>query len=150
MSADLLYPGTEIVKIGSTTGNTTGRLIGVENCKFVENSKEFNVYGAIVVRWEPGQRFTSGGDSGSVYYAKVGTFTFPIAIHRAQVVHVTHNYLDAGDPWLREVVSIGTPLRKVVEEFKSHIMVGELQWFKLKTLEERQKGCEEREKTCDY
>ena len=33
VSADLLYPGTEIVKIGSTTGNTTGRLIGVENCK---------------------------------------------------------------------------------------------------------------------
>jgi hypothetical protein len=66
-------------------------------------------------------------------------------------IYVTPNYLDRDDSWLREVVSIGTPLRKVVEEFKSRTKVGELQWFKLKTLEERQKGCEELEKTsCDY
>jgi hypothetical protein len=79
LSADVLVSGTAIVKIGSTTGNTMGQLIGVQNVNYTEGTQSHKVVGAIVVQWEPGQRFISGGDSGSVYYAKLGSPIFATA-----------------------------------------------------------------------
>jgi hypothetical protein len=143
LSAGLLYPGTAIVKIGNTTGNTSGQLIGIRNVTYTESSKEHHVVGAVVVQWEPGQRFASGGDSGSVYYAKMGSFSFPIAIHRAQVIIETPNYLEGGPPTC-QVVSIGTPLREVVEKFREHKDGSDVVWFKKKDLLEKEGSVIER------
>lgn len=129
MSADLLHPGTVIVKIGSTIG----QLIGVNNVEYREGSHEFQVFGAVVAQCEPGQRFAASGDSGSVYYANLGSFTFPIAIHRAQVIYETPNYLIGGAPQ-QQVVPIGTPLLKVVKKFKDEAEIRELIWFRSKNV----------------
>jgi hypothetical protein len=72
-----------------------------------------------------------------VYYAKMGSFSFPIAIHRAQVIIETPNYLEGGPPTC-QVVSIGTPLREVVEKFREHKDGSDVVWFKKKDLLEKE------------
>jgi hypothetical protein len=86
---------------------------------------------ALLVQWL-GQLFTSGGDSGSIYYAKLGSFTYAIAIHRAQVTLTSSNYLVPGGAGLNQVVSYSGPLRAVIEKFKEHSDVDDVAWFKLK------------------
>jgi hypothetical protein len=132
LDASLLHPGTHIVKIGATTGITSGLLVGVRSVTYEEKGTRYLVDSAVVVQWEPGQRFAAGGDSGSVYYAKLGSFTYPIAIHRAQAIIETPNYLKAGGDKLCQIVSIGTPLRNVVLEFKRIYDVSAVSWFKTK------------------
>lgn len=89
----VLHPGTLVVKFGATTGITSGQLIGIRSLTYEEKGVPFAVTDAVVVQWEPGQRFAAGGDSGSVYYAKLGSFTYPIAVHRAQTYIETPNHL---------------------------------------------------------
>ena len=140
INAGQLHPGTTIVKIGATTGITTGTLVGVRNVTYTEKRNGGNVEvsakNVVAVQWEQGQRFAAGGDSGSIYYAKLGSFTYPIAIHRAQVTVETPNYLESGinAKELYQVMSIGTPLKTVVEKFKIDCDIDEVDWFKLKRL----------------
>jgi len=93
IDARVLHPGTLVVKFGATTGITSGQLIGIRSLTYEEKGVPFAVTDAVVVQWEPGQRFAAGGDSGSVYYAKLGSFTYPIAVHRAQTYIETPNHL---------------------------------------------------------
>lgn len=124
-----LQPGTIIGKFGITTGITFGLFVGVKSIDYMEGGKNYSVDNAVVVQWEPGQRFTQGGDSGSVYYAKIGSFTYPIAIHRAQVVSKDKNYLEPGKD-LAVIVSIGTSLYDIVQALKKEYEVERVQWFK--------------------
>jgi hypothetical protein len=68
-------PGTQVVKLGLTTGNTAGQFVGLRDIsvEVKENGVKVlrTVENDVVVQWEPGQRFAAGGDSGSVYYAKL-------------------------------------------------------------------------------
>eukprot|EP00981_Chlorochromonas_danica_P013990 scaffold7211_cov247-Ochromonas_danica.AAC.6 len=140
IDATLLHPGTTVVKIGATTGITSGTLVGIRSVVYTEkqdgNEVQVPANNVVAVQWEQGQRFAAGGDSGSVYYAKLGSFTYPIAIHRAQVTVETPNYLESGKDAkkLYQIVSIGTPLKKVVEKFKNDLDITEVDWFKFKRL----------------
>jgi hypothetical protein len=93
IDARVLHPGTLVVKFGATTGITCGQLIGIQSLTYTEKGVKFAVTDAVVVQWEPGQRFAAPGDSGSVYYAQLGSFTFPIAVHRGQTYVETPNHL---------------------------------------------------------
>ena len=48
------------------------------------------------------------------------SFTYAIAIRRAQVTFTSSNYLVPGGACLHQVVSCGGPLRAVIENFKEH------------------------------
>jgi hypothetical protein len=77
---DSLEPGTEIQKIGSTSGVTKGYFIGVEEAQYVEDNAKHDVTG-VFVQWLPGSAFTRPGDSGSIYYAVIiiiQIFTLPL------------------------------------------------------------------------
>lgn len=126
----MLTPGTEIVKMGASTGITSGRLIGSRTVEYSESGVNYCAEYAVVVRWDVGQRFTAGGDSGSVYYAKLGSFTFPIAIHRGAAYIKTPNYLEPGGQPLLEVISFGTPLNKVISEIKNRLCISNIRWSK--------------------
>lgn len=76
-----LEPGTDIAKLGRTSGFTRGRLIGIAEVNAVENHVSCKIKG-VAVQWYPGSRFCEGGDSGSIYYAVRGCFLYPIAVHR--------------------------------------------------------------------
>lgn len=60
-----LQPGCLIVKIGATTGNTIGQFLCIASVQYSaklhgSNDREpSEVRNAILVQWEPGQRFTA-------------------------------------------------------------------------------------------
>lgn len=82
-----LEPGTKIVKLGSRSGLTEGRLLSVkESVTFYEKKVKHIVSNCVSVAWQSDVRFTAPGDSGSIYYAVRGCFRYPIAVHRATVV----------------------------------------------------------------
>lgn len=81
-----LEPGTTVIKIGATTGITFGEYVGVASFRFGHNKSE-SILNGVVIQWKPNTRFTAAGDSGCLYYAIIGCFRYPIAIHRAQVTH---------------------------------------------------------------
>ena len=78
-------PGTEIEKVGIGSGVTKGLLLDtVADTVFAspvgEEDGEQKTR-MIAVRWLPNRPFTTGNDSGSVYYATHGCVRLPIAIH---------------------------------------------------------------------
>jgi hypothetical protein len=92
--ASLLQPGTVVVKIGPASGITSGHIIGIRNVTFEHR--------------------------GSIFDANLSSFTYPIAIHRAQVTFTSSNYLVPGGACLHQVGFCGGPLRAVIEKFKEH------------------------------
>ncbi|EGG20863.1 putative protein serine/threonine kinase [Cavenderia fasciculata] len=73
-------PGTDITKIGLTSGFTKGSLVDVQTTWMdTQHPKLRNRM--VAVRGMPNQHFTRNGDSGSVYYATQGCMSYPIAIH---------------------------------------------------------------------
>lgn len=120
-----LAPGTKIIKLGSRSGLTEGRLLCVaEDVTFYEKTVKHEVKNGVSVAWQSDERFTMPGDSGSVYYAIQGCFRYPIAVHRASVV-----IKGKSEDWIemeggrREKlaihsrISIGTPLTICLEEY---------------------------------
>lgn len=110
----MLSPGTEVSKFGSSTGITFGHLHDVRNVYF--GDKQTLKY-AILIQWIPGTRFAGGGDSGSIYYAKSGSFWKPIAIHSGPCLILTGNYLSPNGSPNAQIMSAGTSLKGAMERF---------------------------------
>lgn len=120
-----LEPGTKIIKLGSRTGLTEGRLLRIaDSVTYWEKAQKFEVKNCVSVAWRSDERFTSPGDSGSVYYAVRGCFRYPIAVHRASLVikgRSEDTIEDENgmpvkiDPHYR--ISIGTPLAICLDWF---------------------------------
>ena len=77
--------GTDMLKIGSESGLTFGKFMGLANHSFIENGIKHHVENAVTIQWIPGMPFALSGDSESIYYACRGSFRYPIAIHRGKV-----------------------------------------------------------------
>lgn len=120
-----LEPGTKVVKLGSRKGLTEGRLLRVtDSVTYREKKVKNEVKDCFSVVWRSDERFTSPGDSGSVYNAVRGCFRYPIAVHRASLVIVgrSDDTIEGEngnpvkiDPHHR--ISIGTPLARCLEDF---------------------------------
>lgn len=84
----LFEEGTEVFKIGATTGITRGYICDHRDVYQADKTNgkfgitKVNWKEMIVVRWLPGQRFSAPGDSGSIYYVARGCGYLPIAVHR--------------------------------------------------------------------
>lgn len=130
-----LQPGCPIVKIGATTSNTIGQFLNIASVEYSakppgsNDCEPITVRNAVLVQWEPGQRFTAEGDSGCVYYAKLGSFYHPIAVHRGQVVYRTRGCLNGGEE-MRQIVSFGSPLQKIVDVIKDAYDTEKIDFFK--------------------
>lgn len=139
LDAGILQPGTQIVKSGATSGITAGLLVGLRAVQYeTPSGKVYSPRKVIVVQWEPGQPFTRTGDSGSVYYAKIGSFTYPIAIHRGVCKIETDDYLSIQSGVnlkLASIMSFGTPIVDIINEFKKHNDdFYTFEWFKSKSI----------------
>ena len=73
-------PGSKIIKGGINTGITEGWLHSTDIDVGYQGSNE-NYHKMVAVCWKPFSPFTSGGDSGSIYFVTQGCMNYPIAIH---------------------------------------------------------------------
>lgn len=64
-----------------------------------------------------------------MYNAKLGSFYYPIAVHRGQVVYRTKGCLDGGEE-MRQVVSFGSSLKKIFDVIKNKYDADNVVWFK--------------------
>ena len=80
---------------------------------------------ALLAQWEPGQLFTSGGDT-----LALSTMRSWVLLH-TRLRFIKHNLVPGG-AGLNQVVSCSGPLRAVIEKFKEHSDVDDVAWFKLK------------------
>lgn len=114
----LFEPGTEIIKVGAATGITRGYL--ESHCINLEEKDRLGTTilweNMIRIAWLPHQRFSAGGDSGSIYFACRGCAFIPIAVHRGvnDVVKTgTHN---------TPVYSYGTPLNTALQILRNNYL----------------------------
>lgn len=123
-----LEPGTKIVKLGSRSGLTEGRLLSVkESVTFYEKKVKHIVSNCVSVAWQSDVRFTAPGDSGSIYYAVRGCFRYPIAVHRATVVvkNKSEDFMEIENGKFERLdiharFSIGTPLAWSLEQYSEY------------------------------
>lgn len=127
-----LIPGTEVIKVGHTTGFTRGRLVDPLSSFVTEITRNqqnvrIRFEDMVVIQWDPSEAFTRPGDSGSIYYAVVGAIRYPIAIHSfsCRIKKLTH----AGE--VIQNYSVGTPLIDAIE-FAKQILNKEGGEWKLK------------------
>lgn len=115
---ELFEPGTEIIKVGASTGITRG-FIQEHSASLKElhsSGESIDWKEMIKVGWLPGQRFSAGGDSGSIYYACRGCAFIPIAVHRG-VNDIVANERQGKPPY-----SYGTPLSKGLLKIKESLL----------------------------
>jgi len=54
IDVNTIEPGTDVLKIGSETGLTFGKFMGLANHSFTENGIKYHVENAVTIQWIPG------------------------------------------------------------------------------------------------
>jgi hypothetical protein len=138
--------GTEIFKLGYTTGLTRGYFLGYRNINYIDSKMQKNYVVGIAVQWPPETAFTKQGDSGCVYYAVHGSLRYPLAVHAGCFDFSTDSTFPGGKN--KQRVSVGTPLSDCLQVIANSFQCGSFQWklsCKFSDLVSPEPGLEEEE-----
>eukprot|EP01103_Thecamoeba_quadrilineata_P000385 TRINITY_DN10324_c0_g1_i1.p1 TRINITY_DN10324_c0_g1~~TRINITY_DN10324_c0_g1_i1.p1 ORF type:complete len:522 (+),score=70.61 TRINITY_DN10324_c0_g1_i1:38-1603(+) len=114
----LTLKGMEVFKIGAITGFTRGFIFGLDRNLTLtlgnpnEGPREWN--GMIEILGIPGQRFSEGGDSGSLVYAHKGANWIPIGVLRGQNHRKISESQDS-EGYEHEMFAYATPIHRISE-----------------------------------
>lgn len=107
IDARVLHPGTLVVKFGATTGITSGQLIGIRSLTYEEKGVPFAVTDAVVVQWEPGQRFNLLLGGTLEVYTRPNSVLLPIQLpfteHKLLLKPQTTWLASSSDQWWRSI-----------------------------------------------